>query len=225
MIKQKKDPAKSGNSIDVLRRRIRLIILLDTAENAGLVPLPILQLHTFAYLSNVLSPVWDIPVLEGKVLKRYGNPFYPSLQRDLDRMVGIGTVLISDVSHVLDEDHRWRLEGSYRLYRVFADRILQRIKEFEDERKLISFIQELAYALSALNDNDFKRATTEDATYADPVIDVGNVVDFAEWQHVNYSANAARYFERLLPGGTRATRGELLHLYVHHLHRRLHGER
>jgi len=220
MMAKSTEPA-SDYDIDDLRRRIRLILLLDAAESAGLTPLPILHLHTFAYMSNVLSPVWEVPVLEGKVLKRRGNPFYASLQYDLDRLVGIGVVLVSNVSHVLDEDQRWRLEGSYCLHRPFADRILQRIKAFEDEREIIHFIQELAYALSALSSEDLGRATTEDATYADPIIDVGNVVDFAEWENVNYSANAARHFERLLPSGARATQGEMLHLYVHHLYGRL----
>jgi hypothetical protein len=209
------------NVIDDLRRRIRLILLLDAAENAGLTPLPILHLHTLAYMTNVLSPVWDVPVLEGKVLKRRGNPFYPLLQQDLDRLVGTGVVLVSNISHVLNEDQRWRLEGDYRLHRPFADRILERVKAFEDDRGLMRFIQELAYALSALSSDDLGRSTTEDATYADPMIDVGNVVDFAEWEEMNYSANAARHFKGILPGGARATSGEMLHLYVHHLYGRL----
>lgn len=204
-----------------LRRRIRLVLLLDAAENAGLTPLPILHLHTFAYMANVLSSVWDVPVIEGKVLKRRGNPFYASLQQDLDRLVGIGVVLVSNISHVLDEDQRWRLEGHYRLHRPFANRILRSIKAFEHDHELMRFIQELAYALSSLSGDDVERATTEDATYADPIIDVGNVVDFAEWDAMNYSANAARHFEKLLPGGARATRGEMVHLYVRHLNGRL----
>jgi hypothetical protein len=209
------------HSIDLLRRRIRIISILDAAERAGLTPLPILHLHIFAYMSNVLSPVWEVPVLDGKVLKRRGNPFYPSLQYDLDRLVGLGVVLVSNISYVLDQDQRWRLEASYCLNHPFADRILQRIREFADERKLIGFIQELTYALSALSGDDLGRATTEDATYADPIIDIGNVIDFAEWQEMNYSANAARHFKEILPGGARATPGEMLHLYVRHLYGRL----
>lgn len=212
---------ESGYSTENLKRRIRLILLLDAAENAGLSPLPILHLHTFAYMSNVLSPVWDIPVFEGKLLKRQGNPFYTSLQFDLDRLVGMGVVFVSNISHILDGNQRWRLDGSYCLNHQFADRILRSIKVFEDERELIDFIQELAYALSSLSDADLRKATTEDATYADPIIDFGNVIDFAEWDKVNYAANAARHFERLLPSGAHATQGEMLHLYVHHLYRRL----
>lgn len=211
------------DSLDALRRKIRLVVLLDSAERAGLIQLSIVQLHTFAYLANVLSPVWGLPALEGKLLKRRGSPFYPVLQHDLDRLVGTGVAIISNVSYVPDEDGRWRLEGSYQLNRLIADRIIASITEFESERRVQNFIQELGYALSALDDEEIEQATTQDATYADPLVDVGNVVDFGEWRTVNSSANAARYFEHLIPGGGRATNGEMLHLYVRHLHRRLHS--
>ena len=59
-----------------LRRQVRLLVLLRAAEAAGLAPLRILRLHAFAYLSNVLAPVWDLRALDGKVLKRRGGPFY-----------------------------------------------------------------------------------------------------------------------------------------------------
>lgn len=206
---------------DCIRRWIRLILLLDAAESAGLAPIQVLQLHILAYMSNVLSPVWDIPVFDGKVLKRKGGPFYPSLQSDLDRLVGMGVVIVSHISHELDQDQRWHLEGSFRLHRVFADGILQRVRTFRDEYELSHFVKELAYALSALSNDDLGSATKEDATYADPMIDAGNVVDFAEWAKMNYSANAAQNFKHLIPGNAIATRGEMLHLYVYHLYRRL----
>lgn len=210
--------------VDVLRRQVRLVMLLDAAEAAGLVPLKILRLHAFAYLSNVLAPVWDMPVLNGRVLKRRGGPFYPDLQQDLDRLVGQGVVTISDVGHVQDESRRWRLEGAYRLYRPFADPILAALEHYPDERRLGAFIAELGYALSALSDEELDRAVSEDATYSDPMVMIDNVIDFADWRERNYSANAAEKFDRVIPGGY-ATPGEKLHLYVRHLHRRINGER
>lgn len=209
----------------VLRRRLRLVVLIHTAQRAGLAPLPIMHLHTFAYLSNVLAPVWEMPVMDGKLLKRQGGPFYPVLQADLDSLVGTGVAVISNLSHVLDEQGRWRLEGSYLLNQEFADRILRQMAEFEEERRLFRFLQELAFALSSLSDEDLGKATTEDATYSDPIIDFGNVVDFAEWQVKNFTANAADQFERLLPGGVRANSGEKTHLYLRHLQARIHGGR
>jgi hypothetical protein len=207
-----------------IERRLRLIMLLDASEKAGLSPTPILQLHTFAYLSNVLAPVWEMPILDGKIYKRRGGPFYPVLQQDLDRLVGMGVVTITGVKYVQD-DKRWRLEGSYNLNHPFADRILDFAAELHPEREFRDFLRELAYALSALPDTDIARTTDQDATYADPVVDFGNVVDFDEWQKRNFSSNAAQAFERLLPGGARATTGEKLHLYLRHVEARLHGGR
>ena len=210
--------------VDVLRRQVRLVMLLDAAESAGLVPIKILRLHAFAYLSNVLAPVWDMPVLNGRVLKRRGGPFYPDLQQDLDRLVGKGVVTICDIGHVQDESHRWRLEGAYRLYRPFAEPILAALANYPDEQRLGEFIAELGYALSALSDEELDRAVSEDATYSDPMIMDDNVIDFADWRERNYSANVAEKFDRVVPGGY-ATPGEKLHLYVRHLHRRINGGR
>ncbi len=207
-----------------LRRRVRLVVLLDAAEVAGLASIRILRLHAFAYLSNVLAPVWDLSALDGSVFKRRGGPFYPTLQRDLDRLVGMGAVEITGLGHARDDDGRWRLEGSYRLNHELAVPVLRHLNTYEDELRLVSFVQELAYALSALSDDDLDLAFSEDATYSDPLVSFGNVVDFDE-RRTNYSANAARYFDHLIPGGGRATPGEKLHLYVRHLHRRIHGER
>lgn len=210
--------------VSALRRRVRLVMLLDAAEAAGLAPMRILRLHAFAYLSNVLAPVWDLPVLEGAVLKRQGGPFYPDLQRDLDRLVGIGIADILGIGHVQDESRRWRLEGAYRLNRRFADPILGTLQEFEEESRLGTFVLELGYALSALSDEDLDKAVTEDATYSDRMISNDNVIDFESRSGKNYSASAAREFSRVIPGGN-ATSGEKLHLYVRHLHRRIHGGR
>lgn len=199
-------------------------MLLHAFEKAGLSPTPILELHTFAYLSNVLAPVWDLPVLDGKVYKRKGGPFYPALQWDLDRLVGTGVVGIQGVGHVQDGEGRWRLEGSYKLRHEMADQILGVVRTFHPEDELLNFLIELAYALTALSDSDIEHAASQDATYANPVVGFGNVIDFDEWQKKNFSANAARAFESLLPGGDHASEGEKLHFYIRHIEARMHGK-
>jgi hypothetical protein len=213
----------SPSQVAIIRRQLRLIVLLDAAEGAGLIPMSILRLHTFAYLANVLAPVWDMPAQDGKVLKRRGGPFYPALQKDLDRLVGMGIAVISDLGYSLDESKRWRLEGCYKLNRKLADQIIDKARQFEDEELSSNFIRELAFALSALSDEELDRAMTEDATYSDPLIGVGNVVDFDEWRRLNYTANAASELGDLMPNGTQATLGERLHFYVRHLRTRLYG--
>ncbi len=207
---------------NVLRRRLRLVLLIDAAQRAGFAPVSILPLHMLAYLSNVLAPVWDMPILEGKVLKRRGGPFYPSLQAELDALVGQGTVLISSVSYQRDEDNRWRLEGSYLLNKEFSHRILEQVAEYAQERQLANFLRELAFALSSLDDDELSSAMVEDATYADLRTDFGGVVDFAEWREKNYSANAAAAFSlKSERGQFSPTPGEKLHFYMRHLQSRL----
>lgn len=215
-------PSVNQERIDSIRRRVRLVLLLEAAENAGLVPLGIIRLHALAYLSNVLAPVWDMVPLDGRLLKRHGGPFYPAMQHDLDRLVGMGVVIITGLDHILDHG-RWRLEGDYRLNRIFANPVLAQLLAYEEERRLAAFIQELAYALSVLSNEDLDAAIGEDATYSNPVVTAGNVIDFVERKEANFSANAAQYFDRLIPGALHATAGEKLHLYVRHLHWRIHG--
>jgi hypothetical protein len=208
-----------------IRRRVRLIVLLRAAEGAGLTPLPILRLHTFAYLTNVLAPVWHMTALDAKLLKRQGGPFYPALQADLDRLVGLGVASVTGLRHVRDNRGKWRLEGSYSLNEVPAAPVLAYLQELPDERAIVAFVNELALALSVLSDADLDGAMREDATYSDPMVTEGNVIDFGEWANRNYSANAAETFSRILPAGDRTSPGEKLHLYVRHLQRRMHGAR
>ncbi len=211
-----------------LARRVRLVVLLEAARSAGLTPIDVLRLHTLAYLSNVLSQVWNMPPNDGKILKRRGGPFYPALQADLDRLVGMGVALLDGVGHRQDEDGRWRLEGKYRLNLSLAAPILDAIGRFDVEARTLRYVKEIAFALAGLDDAEIDCAVSQDATYADSAISPGNVVDFGEWQRwqeKNYSANASLCLAELLPSGRRASTGEQLHLYVRHLHRRMHGGR
>jgi hypothetical protein len=205
-----------------LRRQIRVLAILQGAEEAGLAPLPVTRLHNVAFLANVLAPVSQTRVMDGRVLKRQGGPFYPALQQDIDRLVGLGVVIIHGVQHCPDESGRWRLEGSYGLNPAFAAPILIARDAFTEERIEARYIREIAFAVSGLSDADLDHFVEEDAAYSDALVDIGNVVDFAEWRMVNYSANAANAAGRLMLGGTRATAGEKIHIYVRHLQARLH---
>ena len=217
----------ADHEIDIgsLRRQVRLIMLIDSAEVAGLAPIPILRLHMFAYLSNVLAPVWDLPALDGKVLKQKRGPYYPNLQYDLDRIVATGIVEMSNVGYTVDAAKRLRLECSYILNRRFANPILEAISTYDGEARALLFIRELGFALSAFDDTDLDNAMSEDATYSDTLVDVDNVVDFAEYRQLNYTARAADFFERYLPSSGDTTAGEKIHLYLRHLRARIHGSR
>lgn len=207
--------------IDEARRRIRIAMLLDAADRTGVAPIHVRQLHAMAYLANVLAPVWHLDPLEGRILKRSGGPFYPEFQRTLDRMVGTGVAVILQVSHVFDEGAGWRLEGRYRLNPHFSDRIVESINQFAEMRQTAIFVRELVYAASSLTAEQVTDAIREDATYLDPSVSFGNVIDFDEWQHRNVSSNAANHFAQFTSAGMATTPGEKLHLYVRHMKSRL----
>lgn len=204
---------------EALRRQVRLLMLLYGAERAGIAPIRLRRLHTYAYLSNVLAPVWNSRVFDGRLLKRRGGPFYPDLQRDLDRLIGRGLVLITGVQHSRDESDQWRLDGMVSLNHTLAHSVLDTILSFPRLLDVQSFLLEVAYAISALSESDFDSVPNEDPTYSDASVSYENVVDFGEWRSLNYSANASRHFATMLE---QATRAELLHLFVGHLRRRIH---
>ena len=207
---------------EALRSQVRLLMLLDGSERAGIAPISLRRLHIYAYLSNVLSPVWDLRVFDGEVLKRRGGPFYPVLQRHLDRLVGCGLVSITNFGHVMDEDDQWRLDGAFCLNYDLAGDVLNAIDGFPQQRKIRALLLELAYAVSALSDTEFDSVPHEDATYSASNVAFENVLDFAKWRDINYSANAAWHFASL---SEHAPPAELLHLYIRHLGRRLGGAR
>ena len=213
----------SGNDANAasIRRRIRLVILLQASADAGIDPLPTLRLHAIAYLANVLSPVWDMPSVDGAILKRRGGPFYPDLQRDLDRLVGSGVAAVNDLRHLRLDDNHYRVDASYRLNRQLAQPILEYLQTLPREAEAAHFVRELVFALSSLTDDEIDRAVTEDATYADPRIGPDNVIDFGEYAGANYSAAAAEKVGGLVDTGAVVGPSEKIHLYVRHLRRRL----
>lgn len=211
--------------VSSIRRRVRLVSLLEASREAGIEPLPTLRLHLIAYLANVLSPVWEMPSVDGSVLKRSGGPFYPDLQNDLDRLVGLGVVRVEKLRHQRIDDDRYRLDGSYRLNPDLAEPILTYLRTMPEEAVAMRFVRELVLALSALTDEEIDRAITEDPTYTNPKVGNDNVIDFGEWLSANYSAAAAEKVGDLVPSGAVVGASEKVHLYVRHLRRRLQGGR
>lgn len=200
---------------DSLNDRFRLILLLDACEAADMSPVPVMRLHALAFLANVLSPIWSVRSYDGKILKRRGGPFYPELQKELDRLVGLGFVTVTDVSHVQDEG-RWRLSGSFALRSETSNAIVDLAKSFRIERQTIEFLRRLAFAATR-STKPLEDLVQFDATWSDKRTGVGDVIDFSEWKEANYSAFAAQTFDKLGPFGPTIGKGEKLPLYVRFL--------
>lgn len=204
-----------------LADRLRLVLLLDACEAADLTPVPVMRLHALAFLANVLAPIWSVESYDGKILKRRGGPFYPELQKQLDRLVGLGFVAIHGVRHI-NEKGRWRLDGSFALNTDATRHIMDAARLFATEHAAIVFLRRLAFAAARLH-QPLENLVMFDATWSDQRTGTGDVIDFSEWRAANYSAFAAKLFDRLMPRNVTASRGDKLQLYVRLLERRAHG--
>lgn len=202
-------------------RQLRLLSLLDAARRVGLEPLPLRPLHVIAYIADAMSPVWDLPIIDGQILKRT-VPYYPALQADLDRLVGVGLVAVSDVRYTSSASH-WSFDAKYELNRELADRVLSLASTFPRFGSEMSYVHEVVFATSGLALEGLEQVPLVDAAYSDPFIDVGGVIELQRDPGAgdNASAEVAFRFGDLLAGDSRATTAEMLNLYVRQLYARL----
>jgi hypothetical protein len=221
---------------EVLRQRVRVVQLLEAAERAGITPIPARRLHAYAYLADVLSPVWDLQPFDGKVLKVEHGPHYPDLQREVDRLVVMGLVTASRLRYVsraksgplVDADYGINFESSYLqpILSAIGARGADQALDFRDS-EIHTFLVELACAIATVPDDEIDSAASVDATYADDRIDYSNVVDFGNWStnalQDNLSVAVTERFHRFLPGRAQLSAGEKLYLYASFLGRRMNG--
>jgi hypothetical protein len=194
--------------------------MLDGIEIAGFAPISLADLHGYAYLANLLSPLWDVDPLDGKVLKQ-GRPYYPELREALDRMIFLGVVDLVEFGAERIDDV-FDLVGSVGLNTDAGRAILDQMDAFSDERRVREFLRQLALAVAPSAD-ELGDLITRDVTWTDNRTGRGDVLDFAEWRDANYTLNATNAFESVLPAGMSPSRGEKLQYYVHLLERRAGG--
>lgn len=200
-----------------VQREVRILMLLECAERAGISPLSSTQLHALAYLVNVLAPVWDLVPENSALLKLRGGPYYPELQADVDRLTAKGLLTVENTSFVQAEDGAWRLEGLFSPATDASSGILHHAKSFDDEQRIYSLVLELCLALSALDSDALVATALADATYSNPGVSFGREIDFSRWGKSNASAELAAYFEYLMPASVRSGNSENIHLYVSYL--------
>ena len=225
----------SDRHLTKLKQRCRVLLLLDAAERVGIAPLASPRLHAFAYLADVLSPVWDLVPFDGKVYKAEGGPHYPDLQNELDSLVVLGLIEVGDLRYDSTADGGARITGSYGLN--FSSRHLETIfaalgarapqaAVAPEDQKLHAFLVELAGALATLPDDEIESAAGVDVTYRETAA-LHNIVDFGEWvddrRRANPSWRAAERFHSFLPERTRMMPGEKLYLYAAYLGRAMHA--
>lgn len=203
-------------------RRVRLIEIMLCGEDAGVGPLTTEVIHSIAYLADVLAPVWHLPILDAQLVKQAHRPFFPSLQHDLDELVGVGLVDVVNFDYVLTPANQWRISATYALCRDRIEPITTAVRGFAEQTRKLDFVREVVYAASALGPEGIADIGVLDATYSDPLIGTGGLLDVdASRGGRNPTADVAARFATLSEDPTTYGDAELVHLYVRHLFRRM----
>ncbi|MFS8104611.1 hypothetical protein LFM09_46665 [Lentzea alba] len=199
------------------RIAIRLVAIVHACERAGISPAPLQVIHTVAYFADALAPLWNIPVVEGQLLKKADVPSNPEIQADIDSLVGRGVLIPSSVRHVETSNGR-RIDAKYALNMDFAERILEAISLDEQFSKELSFVHEVTLALSGLGVSGMGNAVLVDATYADPLLDFGSIVNLSPDIVPTRTVQVSQRFSQLMSTERSLSDAELTHLYVRHLY-------
>lgn len=205
-----------NNNQDV-RGLIRLLVIVESAERVGLPPVSARLIHTIAYLSNALSPIWDLAPQSPGVLKLLGGPYDPHLQHDLDRLVGRGLLLIHRPNFRFSSENGWRLNADYELHEMFSRPVLNSLDSFPDEIEARAVVHEVCLALAAVSPSELDRLIQFDVAYGDPAVSPNSVVQLAEADGSNASSRMAGRFSDLSPRGDGTSPAEEAHLYIRHL--------
>lgn len=193
--------------------------MVDLAEEVGLGPVEARLIHLVAYLANALSPVWSLSPQTPEVLKLYGGPYDPSLQHDLDRLVGRGALLIHEPRYDFSGENGWRLAAAYSVNDELVRPFLDTSSLFPDEVDAALVVREICLALSAMPDHAIKELAKFDVSYADPSISPNSVVDLFGPDRANPTSRTAQRFAGLGRKGSEAAPSEQAHLYIRHMAR------
>lgn len=207
-----------------LRVRMRLIQIMAALERAGATPVSNRDLHSMAYLANVLSPLWDVEPLETSVLKDRNGPRSSALEHEVDLCVGHGLLVVDAMRP--DPENLARLDATYRLNAPAARPVLDSVSFLPDEQSVEAYLNELAFAFVEIKPGSRDDAALQDASWSNPAVAQGRIVDFGkhlERAAVNPTYNAAQAFQKFAPEGVRLDRAEKLLMYVRLLKRRAHG--
>jgi hypothetical protein len=169
-------------------------MLLDSSDYAVISPISTARFHALVYLADVLSPIYKLTSISGVILKRRIGPYFPELQWELDRLVGLGLVEVTQLRPIVEVSDAY-LDACFSLRRELAETILKVVYEDETFCKLRDFFRELAGALGAVPENDLDATTQADVTWETG--HTGTVIDYAQWRAENFSRLSAEGIEEL----------------------------
>ena len=155
----------------------------------GVAPLATAQLHVVLYLANTLAQLFNVMRVRGRVLKRGAYPFYPDVQRELDRMAFNGVLAIESV----DFGPRGHLSAHYGLGPDGPAICQSLLAHSAEAQRTARLFRELISACFGRFLGTSTAIGPIDANYGSSDVLEGEVVDFSEWTDENKNLEVARY--------------------------------
>jgi hypothetical protein len=206
------------------KHRVRLIQLLTAAEQSALAPISLDKLHAFAFLADVLSPVWNLRPFEDRIGRTDRPPYYPDLQLQLDLLVGMGLVEPSGLSYSREKGvggARFKASYALRYESPHLSKLMTALDKDDDAATDQVFLNALAEALASLPDDEIARAASMDLVYQRSALDTEDYVDL-DRSVESRTAQAVETFDKVFPGAT-LTPARRLYMYANYLGRRANG--
>jgi hypothetical protein len=203
-------PADAGFSEE--HRLTWALFLARACEKTGIYPLPLQTFHRLIYFANCLAQVYEYSPPSQLVMKQKWGPYYPNAQMDLDRLVLMGLVDISNLRWERTAERTSKLadftitEAGFSLCMRLA-RDAMWFKEAE------AFLFDVCSAYTSIRDEMVDRAAESDLTYSQKGIPTGSIIVFSEASR-NPSARGARYFGYAAPSLVSLNRQHQLRLYM-----------
>ena len=194
--------------------RFWTLSLMEGIDQAGVAPINLEGFNTLAYLANAIAPCYQIEILDPTVLKEKSGPLYPKLIWDLDRLVGLMLVLVSNVRDP-------QPEGSSPTYSVSRRglAVLRACEAITPEfSKITSALRSIALAYAR---NSAALGTSSlldrDGNYGNNLFGNGDVVDFGQWTDLNATQRAVQSLSNFFPPGLQEHPSRNVNIYARYL--------
>lgn len=166
-----------------------VVLCIAEARRLGVAPVATSQLHVILYLANTLAELFGVTRVRGRVLKRGAYPFFPDVQREIDRFAYAGVLVIEHV----DFGPKGHMAAHYGLGGHGADICSAMLSHAPEARRTARLLRELVSACFGRFLSERADIGTIDANYGDAAVIEGEVVDFSEWTADNKNMEVARY--------------------------------
>ena len=165
------------------------LLCINEAHRMGMTPVATSQLHVILYLANTLADLFGVTRVRGRVLKRGAYPFFPDVQREIDRLAFAGVLKIEHVDFGA-KDH---LAAHYAVGPYGPQICEQLLAHSAEAQRTARLLRELVCACFGRFLATRADIGSIDANYGDAAVLEGEVVDFSEWSTENKNMELARH--------------------------------